>query len=238
MTEIETYRGPASDLVEWGAAAKSAYQLAEGLTKTQFVPEQFRGKPVEAMAAIVAGAEVGLSPMQALQSTFIIGGRPAYYARTMVALVQRQGHEVWTEAETPASVTVCGRRSGSDKAEKVTVTLEQARKAGWTRNKQYDTNPTSMLWARAASTVCRRIAADALLGIPYTAEELADEAEAGKGPATRKVSRVKATIETPEPAAIEPPAQSVPDADPTTSDVSGGDPAGQGTNTDDDGVLL
>jgi hypothetical protein len=189
------------------------------------------------MAAIVAGAEVGLSPMQALQSTFIIGGRPAYYARTMVALVQRQGHEVWTEAETPASVTVCGRRAGSDKAEKVTVTLEQARKAGWTRNKQYDTNPTSMLWARAASTVCRRIAADALLGIPYTAEELADEAEAGKGPATRKVSRVKATIEAPEPPAIEPPAQSVPDADPTTSDVSGGDPAGQGTN-DDDGVLL
>jgi hypothetical protein len=37
---------------------------------------------------------------------------------------------------------------------------------------------------------------------------------------------------------LKPPAQSVPDADATTSDVSGGDPAGQGTNTDDDGVLL
>ena len=172
MTDVERYHGPASDLVEWGQAARSAYELAKGLTVTQFVPDTFRNKPEEAMAAIIAGAEVGLSPMQALQSTFVIGGRPAYYARTMVALTQSHGHEVWTKELTPTKAVVCGRRQGSDNVETVTVTLDQARKAGWTRNKKYDTEPESMLYARAASTVCRRIAADALLGIPYTVEEL------------------------------------------------------------------
>jgi hypothetical protein len=149
--------------------------------------------------------------MQALQSTYIIGGRPAYYARTMVALTQRQGHEVWTEKETPDSVTVCGRRAGSDNTERVTVTIAQARQAGWTRNKQYDTNPMMMLWARAASTVCRRIAADALLGVPYTAEEMQDEQAAqGAHPAGRKVQRqpksAAALTVVPQPPQLEPPA--------------------------------
>lgn len=226
MTDLERYHGPASDLVAWGQAARSAFELATGLCKTQFVPDTFRNKPEEAMAAIIAGAEVGLSPMQALQSTFVIGGRPAYYARTMVALTQSHGHEVWTKELTPTKAVVCGRRRDSENVETVTVTLEQARKAGWTRNKKYDTEPESMLYARAASAVCRRIAADALLGIPYSAEELADEAEAGKGPTTRKVSRAKAVVETPEPAAIEPPAQ------PEPTD----DPAGQEPN--EEGALL
>lgn len=188
-SDVERWRGPAGDLIEWADAARAAHDLAKGLTATEFVPEQFRGKPVEAMAAIIAGAEVGLSPMQALNSTYVIGGRPAYYARTMVALVQRQGHEVWTEKSTPASVTVCGSRAGSDKVERVTVTADAARRAGWTRNRQYESNPEAMLWARAASTVCRRIAADALLGIPYSAEELQDEAAAGESAVTRTVKR-------------------------------------------------
>ena len=200
MSEVAVYRGPATELVEWADAARAAHDLAKGLVVTEFAPAQFRGKPLEAMAAIIAGAEVGLSPMQALQSTYVIGGRPAYYARTMVALTQRQGHEVWTERDTPASVTVCGRRRGSEQVESVTVTLEQARKAGWTRNKAYDTNPSAMLWARAASTVCRRIAADALLGIPYSVEELQDEA--APPPETRKVSRARRPS-MPEPPAIE-----------------------------------
>jgi hypothetical protein len=195
MTDVEVYRGPASELVGWAQAGEAAYQLAQKISATQFAPEQFRGKPAEAAVAIIAGAEVGLSPLQALQSTYVIGGRPAYYARTMVALAQRQGHEVWTEKETPASVTVCGRRAGSDQIEQVTVTLEQARKAGWTRNKQYDSNPVDMLWARAASKVCRRIAADALLGIPYSVEELQDgDAQEAK---PRRVSRKPAEPDAP-----------------------------------------
>ena len=199
MTDLERYHGPASELVDWGDAARAAHDLAKALTQTAFAPDQFRGKPIEAMAAILAGAEVGLSPLQALNSTFVIGGKPAYYARTMVALVQSQGHEVWTKAETPTSVTVCGQRKGSERVESVTVTIEQARKAGWTRNKKYDTEPGAMLYARAASAVCRRIAADALLGIPHTVEEL----EAPDAPeATRTVRRAKAAV---------PPAPDVPE---------------------------
>ena len=235
MTDLERYEqrstGPAGELVEWAQAAKAAHELAKGLTATTFAPDQFRNKPLEAMAAIVAGAEVGLSPMQALQSTYVIGGRPAYYARVMVALTQRQGHDVWTEKETPAGVTVCGQRSGSETVERVTVTMDDARRAGWTRNKQYDSNPTDMLWARAASRVCRRIAADALLGIPYSVEELQD-AEAEPEP-VRKVSRRRQPVPALDVPAIE--------ADPETPVGRGAgsaDPPAPPDNDDDGGVLV
>lgn len=53
--------------------------------------------------------------------------------------------------------------------------MDRAKKAGYTKNAKYTTDPQSMLLARAQSDVCRRIAPDALLGMAYSVEELEDE---------------------------------------------------------------
>lgn len=202
---IDTYTapvtGPASAIVSWAHGMSSAKQLGDALAVTQFVPAHFKGKPADCAAAIMAGAEVGLSPMQALRSTYVIGGSPAYYARTMVALVQRQGHDVWTEKDTPSEAVVCGQRVGSERVERVSYTLDRAKRAGYTRNAKYQTDPQAMLWARAASIVCRRIAQDALLGIPYSVEELEDDASAAEAPLKAVVQRTPVTV-TPAPAAV------------------------------------
>jgi hypothetical protein len=42
-------------------------------------------------------------------------------------------------------------------------------------NPNYKNNPANMLVARATAEVCRWIAADAIMGMPYAAEEIADE---------------------------------------------------------------
>jgi hypothetical protein len=189
MTELVPYK-PAGDvdLEAWARAGVAAAALADALARTMFVPKHFQGKPADCAAAILAGAEVGLSPVQALRSMYVIAGTPAMYARTMVALTQRHGHKVWTEKETPTEVVVCGQRHGSERVEKVRFTFDQARAAGYTNNIKYRTDPQSMLYARAASIVCRRIAADALLGIPFSAEELEDDA--APRPDTVTVSRL------------------------------------------------
>jgi hypothetical protein len=167
-------RAPAA-LIAWAEAAHAANQLAKPLCQTDFVPASFRGKEHDATAAILMGAEVGLSPLQALQGIFVISGRPAMYARTMLAITLAAGHEVYVEESTDSRAIVCGRRKGSQHLERVVITIDQARKAGWTKNSKYNSEPAAMLLARGQSQVCRRIAPDALAGVAYSAEEAEDE---------------------------------------------------------------
>ncbi|MGH3504488.1 MAG: hypothetical protein ACRDQA_26850 [Nocardioidaceae bacterium] len=219
MTEITTTSGAevtstaltrdptGGRLVAWSQAAHAAHNLGQALCKTAFVPKHFADKPAECAAAILFGDEVGLSPAQSLRSIFVISGTPGMYARSMVALVLSRGHEMWTEKSTDEEVVVCGRRQGSDHAERVAWTLSRARKAGYTSNKKYETDPQAMLYARAAGDVCRRIAPDALAGLDYTVEEL----EADKPTPARKVQRTK-----PEP----PPATPEPQLEPKTVEAA------------------
>lgn len=213
MTEIAVRSEPTPQqqsapaaLVAWADAASAAHRLAAPLCRTDFVPQHFRGKEDSATAAILYGAEAGLSPLQALQGIFVIGGRPGMYARVMHALTLAAGHEVWTEESTDSRAVVCGRRKDARHEERVVVTMDQARKAGWTSNKKYATEPATMLLARAQSQLCRRIAPDALLGLAYSVEELEDETTptvtvAAQQPAKRVARKAVA----PAPPADEPP---------------------------------
>lgn len=172
-------------LVAWAKAASAANSLAKALAQTAFVPKQFQGNAADATAAIILGDELGLSPISALRSIYVISGQPALYARTMVALVLANGHRIWTVEDTPTRVTVAGQRRGSDRVEQVTWTIDRAKKAGYTSNRKYDTDPQAMLWARAAGDVARRVAPDVLAGCPYSVEEIELEA----GPTTTTVVR-------------------------------------------------
>ena len=159
-------------LVAWAKAADAAHKLAVALCKTTFVPETMQNKDGDAAAAILMGDELGFSPLASLNSIYIIKGKPALYGRAMVALLQSQGHEIWTEESSPSKVIVKGRRKGSDHIETSTWDIARATTAGYTSNAKYKTNPQEMLYAKAASEIARKIGADVLLGIPYSVEDL------------------------------------------------------------------
>jgi hypothetical protein len=169
-----TKAGTLATLSDWAAEARAAAALAQSLCNTSFVPKHFVGKPAETAAAILTGFELGLSPMAAVRSIFIIGGTPGMYAKAMVAVVQAQGHEVWAEEQSDERVVVCGRRKGS--ATVVSTVWDRARvvKAKLTSNAKYQENPQQMMVARGQAEICRQIASDALHGIPYAVEELDD----------------------------------------------------------------
>lgn len=168
-----------------------AHQLAKAMATTAFVPAHFRGKPDDVAAAIMYGAAIGLDPMSSLRAIYVVGGNPGMYARQMVAVVLAKGHRVWTEEETDTSVTVAGQRRGSEIVERVTWTIERAELAGYVPttdpktgryrtndkgkvigNEKYLTEPRTMLYARAAGDLARRIAPDALAGLDHAVEEL------------------------------------------------------------------
>lgn len=169
-------------LVKQARAMDAAYQLATTLCSTQMVPQTFRGKPDDGAAAILYGAELGLKPQQALQQVFVVHGQPAIYARTMVALLKGKGYTFETVDTSDTSVTVRGT-SPRGEVEEATWTIDRAKKAGYTNNKKYQSDPQAMLYAKASSEVCRKLAPDVLLGIRYTAEDL--ELEPVKMQATR-----------------------------------------------------
>ncbi|PRQ10609.1 hypothetical protein C1Y63_10465 [Corynebacterium sp. 13CS0277] len=148
-----------------------AYRLAEQLTSTQLVPTAYRGKPADAAAAILYGAELGLNALQSLQQVMVINGKPGVEARTMVAQLKARGYKFTTVESTPESVTVRAE-SPQGEVEESTWTMQRATTAGFTKNKLYQAQPEAMLYAKAATEVCRRLAPHVLGGMPYSAEEL------------------------------------------------------------------
>ena len=181
----------AMGLVEWAQEADAAYRLAQKLVGTSFVPVAFKGKPDEAAAAMLAGAEVGLSPMASLSAFDVIQGRAAPRAITLRAIAQSHGCEIVVTEATPTRVTIEGRRRGDERWTPVTWTLDRARDLGLLTKDQWKKQPQTMLIARATSELARLIAADAILGIGYSIEELQDDIPEPTAKVSRSTSRVQ-----------------------------------------------
>ncbi len=159
-------------LMQHAQAMTAAKQLGDALAATDMVPADYKGKPGNAAAAILYGAELGLDPIQSLQQIFVVQGKPAIYARTAVALVKRAGILVETVSTSDQAVTVRGTDRRTGQVEESTWDIARAEQAKYTGNAKYKTDPQAMLYAKAAMEVCRKIAPDVLLGIPYAREEL------------------------------------------------------------------
>lgn len=162
------------DLIREAAALwGTSYQLARAICGTSIIPMHFRGKPEECAAAMVYGASLGLDPIASLRGLYNVHGSVAMYAQLAVSIVLRDRHDVWVVESTDQAVTVAGRRNGwpDDRVFTATWTYDRARKAGYTGNKKYESDPQAMLTAKAQMEVCRRIAPDSLAGI-YSVEEL------------------------------------------------------------------
>lgn len=215
LAVYEPQMGPPNSLADWVIEAGAAHQLATRLVTTAFVPDSYAGRADQAAAAILAGMELGLSPIAALRSIDIIKGTPAMRAIALRAVVQSNGHQIWTEESTGVRAVVAAQRRDSDKVERSLWTIERATKAGLTGRDNWKSQPTAMLLARATSEVARLVAADALLGIPYSVEEIEDLAEiVDAQPKPRATTRVRRQAVAERPSAAEP--VESPDQEPPT----------------------
>lgn len=190
---------PGIDLEVWARQAKSAAVYAEAVCSTTMAPAAYRGKPAEAAAAILAGAELGFSPMASLRAFDNINGTPAPKAMTLRAVVQAAGHEVVIEESSNERAIVSGRRKGTDTWQTSVWDVARAELlAQYKTNPNYKTNRAQMLCARATAEVCRWIASDAIMGMPYAAEEIEDQ-RVVQAPAVRRLT----AADLDEPPAIE-----------------------------------
>lgn len=123
-------------LREHAQMMNDAYQLARGICgdgKTGtglMVPQRFRGKPEEAAAAMIYGAELGLNPLQAVQRVVPIHGMPTLESRTMVGLLKARGYKIRAVEQSDTSVTVEGVAPDGETASS-TWTIDRAAQAGY-----------------------------------------------------------------------------------------------------------
>lgn len=238
MSEIEVRTEPAetalapagdlSELAQWAADARQVAAVAVSLAKTSFVPQQYRERPAEVTAAILAGHEVGMQPIAALRSINVIQGTPSMSAVAMRGLVQSRGHQVRVVEASAERAVVHGRRRRDgfgggyeDEVHESVWTIERAQQLGLTGKSNWKAQPQAMLVARATAECCRLVAADVLLGIPYATEELADLDEPENKPKARKGRRTAQRAPIPEPELVPGrPVETVKDI----ATVEGGDP--------------
>ena len=151
-------------------------KLSNTLAKSTLVPKDFIAHPANIFIALQWGAELGLAPMQALQSIAVINGRPSIFGDGLLAVVMGSGLLEWID-EPPvedgeASCTV--QRKGWPKPVTRTFSMEDAQTAGLAgKSGPWKTYPKRMLQMRARGFALRDTFADVLRGV-ISAEEAED----------------------------------------------------------------
>lgn len=151
-----------------------AMEFAQMLSKSSLVPKDYQGNPGNIVVALQWGAEIGLQPLQAMQSIAVINGRPAIWGDAMLALVRGSGQlEYIHEDPTDDGCTVRLKRKGEPEAER-TFTKEDAKKAGLaSKQGPWAQYPKRMMQLRARAFALRDVFPDVLRGV-FIAEEAQD----------------------------------------------------------------
>jgi hypothetical protein len=156
-----------------------AMKFGEMIANSDFAPKDFRGKPASCVLAIQAGAEIGLSPMQAMQSIAVVNGRPSIFGDAAMAVAKASPvceHVTETiEGEGEQMVATCtAKRRGYPAPTVSRFTVADAKKAGlWGKSGPWSQYPRRMLQMRARGFALRDCFPDVLRGL-VTAEEAQD----------------------------------------------------------------
>lgn len=165
-----------------------AFRLARAIAMSGMAPKAYGQDENKCFVGILAGAELGLAPFQALQSIAVIGGNPSVWGDGALALVRASGLlEDFEETDDGHKATCRAVRRGETPIIRE-FDMDDAKKAGllgkagpWT---QY---PRRMRQMRARAWALRDGFADVLKGL-HIVEEVRDRPDLAEKPQTMKLS--------------------------------------------------
>jgi hypothetical protein len=154
--------------------------MAEGLSKTDLVPDNYKNKPENCLIAIELSNRLKVSPFLVMQNVHIIQGRPSWSSTFIISCINTCGKfEGGLRFEMDEKFTKCRayaiEKATGKKCVGTTITMEMARAEGWlTKNaSKWQTMPEQMLRYRAASFFGRVYCPELLNGM--LSEEEAQE---------------------------------------------------------------
>lgn len=178
------------------------WTLSERLADSALVPAAYRKRPHDIFMAIEYGMEIGIAPIQSLMSIHVIDGRPSMSAILIVGLIKASPlckYFVLVES-TGSKATYRTLRAGDPEPTVMTYTIDQAKAAGLTGKRNWQTDPEGMCRSRCASRLGRVVYPDVIGNMypPDEVEEMRDrEAE-------RDRTAIEATVVAPPPPVVPP----------------------------------
>lgn len=154
--------------------------LANMVISSGLAPSTLKGSPQAVLIAMQHGMELGLAPMQAIQSIAVINGRPSIWGDAALALAMahpdfediEETFERGATAEDMLAKCEVKRKGRSSVVR--TFSVGDARKAGlWDKAGPWKQYPKRMLQMRARSFAIRDSFPDALKGVAIV-EEMRD----------------------------------------------------------------
>lgn len=212
--------------------AEQAWRMAQLIVNGGMAPPGM-DRPEKVVTAILHGLEVGLKPMQAVQSIAVVNNRPTIWGDAALGLVQGSGlledFEERIDGDGDNRVAYCrAKRVDRETPIERTFSVADAKKAGlWDKSGPWKQYPQRMLQMRARSWCIRDGFPDVLKGLQVREEVrdfVAPAASAEEAPAITAAT-IKATATAAQTAPE--PARTVTDAEftETPPGVVGAEPA-------------
>jgi hypothetical protein len=146
--------------------------FANKSARSQLIPESYRGKPDDIVIAVMLGQEIGLPPIQSIQSIAVVNGRPSLWGEAVPGLCLASGkvldyHEAFEGQEgTDVFTAVCTvHRKGLTKPHIGRFSVGDAKIAGLYGKRVHATYPKQMLMWRARHQAWHAAFPDILRGI-------------------------------------------------------------------------
>jgi hypothetical protein len=140
-------------------------RFCKAVINSGLAPKGFNS-PEAVMVAVQHGLELGLAPMQALQSIAVVNGKPVIYGDTALALATSHPAFLDIEETVEGNVATCVVKRRDRSAVVRTFSEADAKKAGlWGKTGPWQQYPNRMLQMRARSWALRDAFPDALRGL-------------------------------------------------------------------------
>jgi hypothetical protein len=207
MTELTIHQNP--------SALTEQMDYARAVSSGNLLPDSYRGKPADILIAVGLGSAMGLSPAESLYRIAVIKGKPSASAELIAANVRKAGHKLRVRGDEQSATATIIRADDPDFPFEVTRDLAWAQRMGLASNDNYKKQPGTMLQWRAISAVARLACPEALYGVAYTPDELAEgERPAPQPQATTGADRVRNVLRPTEPEPVDvTDAEVIPDPD-------------------------
>ena len=200
MSNVLALQKPSFSLTPSSLA--EAMEFAGMMSKSSIVPKDYQNNPGNILVAIQWGMEIGLQPLQSMQSIAVINGRPSIWGDAMLALVRSSGLLESINEEVTDSKAVCTIKRRGEQEVVREFSMDDAKRAGLTgKQGPWSQYPKRMLQMRARAFALRDVFADVLRGV-HVAEEAQDISErdmgaadvVGEVPTASRTSALKAKL--------------------------------------------
>lgn len=163
------------------AAFDQALRVANMLSKSTLVPQNYQGKPQDCFIAVDMAARMNASPIFVMQNLSVVKGKPSWQGQACMAMINacgkfRDAKHVYTGkkgTDDRGCYVTAIRISDGEVVNGTEVTMTLAKAEGWTANPKWKNMPEQMLGYRAASFFARMYCPEALMGL-QTYEEIED----------------------------------------------------------------